>query len=289
MSSARSFMRSSMRDSMGSSMGKLPKISLGVLLGIIICCGAADILTPYGPAVMDSSASSAAPSADHPFGTDPMGRDLLAMILYGGRTSIFIGLFSGLISTAIAVVYGTISGLAGERISDLLMRISELVMSLPQILIILFLQALWGKTTVISLAVIIGLTGWMQIAKVVRSEVRQIRRSEYVLAVKTMEGGFWYLLWRHLLPNFISSIMFMVVTNIGQAMITESTLSFLGLGLPLTMVSWGGLLSMSQEAMLSGNWWMVILPGLVLIATLVCVTSVGESVRKQNNRLHSHL
>ena len=243
MSSAKSFMRSSMRDSMGSPMRKLPKISLGVLLGIIICCGAADILTPYGPAVMDSSASSAAPSADHPFGTDPMGRDLLAMILYGGRASIFIGLLSGLISTAIAVVYGTISGLAGERISDLLMRISELVMSLPQ----------------------------------------------YVLAVKTMEGGFWYLLWRHLLPNFISSIMFMVVTNIGQAMITESTLSFLGLGLPLTMVSWGGLLSMSQEAMLSGNWWMVILPGLVLIATLVCVTSVGESVRKQNNRLHSHL
>ena len=115
--------------------------------------------------MMDSSAASVAPCIAHPYGTDPMGRDLLTLILYGGRASLLIGLISGLISTAIAVVYGTVSGLAGEWISDLLMRFSELVMSLPQILLILFLQALWGKTTVLSLAVIIGLTGWMQIAK----------------------------------------------------------------------------------------------------------------------------
>ena len=272
-----------------SPMKKMPKTAFCTLLGIIICCGLAGVLSPYSPEMMDSSAASVAPCIAHPFGTDPMGRDLLTLSLYGGRASLLIGRISGLISTAIAVVYGTVSGLAGEWLSDLLMRFSELVMSLPQILLILFLQALWGKTTVLSLAVIIGLTGWMQIAKVVRSEVRQIRGSDYVLAVKTMEGGFWYILWRHFLPNFISSIMFMVVTNIGQAMITESTLSFLGLGLPLTMVSWGSLLSMSQEAMLSGNWWMVLLPGTVLIVTLVCVTAIGESVRKQNNKLHSNL
>ncbi len=272
-----------------TSVKKLPKAAFAVLLAIIVSCGLAGMLTSYSPEFLDSSAANLAPCGAHPFGTDPMGRDLLAMILYGGRASLLIGLLSGLISTGIAVIYGTVSGLAGKRISDLLMRISEIMMSLPQILLILFLQGLWGKTTVVSLAVIIGLTGWMQIAKVVRSEVRQLRGSDYVLAVKTMEGGFWYILWRHLLPNFVSSIMFMVVTNIGQAMITESTLSFLGLGLPLTMVSWGSLLSMSQEAMLSGSWWLVIFPGLVLIVTLVCVTALGESVRKQNNRLHSNL
>ena len=104
-----------------------------------------------------------------------------------------------------------------------------------------------------------------------------------------MEGGFWYILRRHLLPNFVSSIMFMVVTNIGQAMITESTLSFLGLGLPLTTVSWGSLLSMSQEVLLTNCWWIIIIPGLVLITTLVCITEIGEYIRKKNNRLYSNL
>ena len=129
----------------------------------------------------------------------------------------------------------------------------------------------------------------MNISKIVRSEVRQIRNSDYVLAARTMEGGFWYILRRHLLPNFVSSIMFMVVTNIGQAMITESTLSFLGLGLPLTTVSWGSLLSMSQEVLLTNCWWIIIIPGLVLITTLVCITEIGEYIRKKNNRLYSNL
>lgn len=146
-----------------------------------------------------------------------------------------------------------------------------------------------GEATVTSLAVIIGLTGWMNIAKIVKSEVRQIRESDYILAARTMGGGFWYMLSTHFLPNFISSIMFMVVTNIGQAMITESTLSFLGLGLPLTVVSWGSLLSMSQEVLLTGAWHLILIPGAVLITTLVCITEIGEYVRKKNNRLYSNL
>lgn len=140
-----------------------------------------------------------------------------------------------------------------------------------------------------SLSVIIGLTSWMNISKIVRSEVRQIRQSDYILAARTMGGGFWYILGRHLLPNFISSIMFMVVTNMGQAMITESTLSFLGLGMPLTTVSWGSLLSMSEEVLLTNCWWIIVIPGAVLITTLVCITEIGEYVRKKTNRLYSNL
>ena len=188
-----------------------------------------------------------------------------------------------------AVVYGAVSGLAGEKISDLMMRFAEFVMSIPSILLIIFFQAIWGKATVFSLSVIIACVSWMNISKIVRSEVRQIRQSDYVLAAGIMEGGFWYIFRRHLLPNFVSSIMFMVVTNIGQAMITESTLSFLGLGLPLTTVSWGSLMSLSQEALLSGYWWIIVIPGFVLVTTLACVTDLGESVRRRNNRLYSNL
>lgn len=268
---------------------KFPKVSLAILGLIILASIFAPLIVPYAAGDMNSEAVNLPPSVSHIFGTDSMGRDLFTMILYGGRASIYIGLLSGCISTAAAVVYGTLSGLAGERIDDLLMRFSELMMSIPSILLVIFLQAIWGQASFTSLSVIIGLTSWMNISKIVRSEVRQIRNSDYVLAARTMEGGFWYILRRHLLPNFVSSIMFMVVTNIGQAMITESTLSFLGLGLPLTTVSWGSLLSMSQEVLLTNCWWMIIIPGLVLITTLVCITEIGEYIRKKNNRLYSNL
>lgn len=268
---------------------KLPKAAVCILGFIILACAFAPVLAPFTPDQMDSSALNAAPGGAHLLGTDALGRDLLSMLLYGGQASIYIGFLSGLISTVIAVVYGTVSGLCSEKNSDLLMRFAELCMSIPSILLVIFFQALWGKPTATSLAVIIALTGWMNISKIVRSEVRQIAGSDYVLAAKTMEGGFWYILRKHLLPNFISSIMFMVVTNIGQAMITESTLSFLGLGLPLTTVSWGSLMSMSEEALLSNSWWMIVIPGTVLITTLVCVTSMGEYVRRKNNRIYSNL
>lgn len=268
---------------------KFPKI-FAIVLGVIVLASLfAGVIAPYGYNEMNDIATNLTPRAGHIFGTDNLGRDLFSMILYGGRVSLFIGVVSGMISTAIAVVYGTVAGVAGERTSDLLMRFSELLMSIPSILLIIFLQALWGQATMLSLSVIIGVTGWMNMSKIVRSEVRQIGNSDYILAVRTMDGGFWYILRRHLLPNFVSSIMYMAVTNMGQAMITESTLSFLGLGLPLSSVSWGSLLSMSQEALLTGCWWIILIPGAVLITTLICITSMGEYVRKNNNRLYSNL
>ncbi|MGC2872055.1 ABC transporter permease [Ihubacter sp. mB4P-1] len=268
---------------------RFPKTAFTTLIIIILASTFAGLIAPYSPDLMDSSAVNLPPGGGHLLGTDSMGRDLLTMLLYGGRYSIAIGFISALISTAIAVIYGVVSGIAPRVVDDLLMRFSELLLSIPSILLIIFLQALWGNPSWLSLSVIIGITGWPNISKIVRSEVRQIGESDYILAARTMEGGFWYVLRRHLLPNFISSIMFMVVTNIGQAMITESTLSFLGLGLPLTTVSWGSLLSMSQEVLLTGCWWLILIPGVVLIVTLVCVTELGEYVRKKNNRMHSNL
>lgn len=260
------------------------------LLGLITAaCLLAGLLAPYPSDLMDSTVISQPPGGSHLLGTDHMGRDLFSLLLYGGRASLYIGLLSGSLSTVIAVVYGTVSGLAGERISDLMMRLAEMMMSVPSILLVLFLQAIWGTASPTSIAVVIAVTSWMNISKVVRSEVRQIRNSDYILAARTMEAPFWYLLLRHLVPNFISSIMFMVVTNIGQAMLTESTLSFLGLGLPLTTVSWGSLMSMSQNVLLSGCWWMILIPGLVLVTTLVCITNIGECIRRENNRIYSNL
>ena len=120
-----------------------------------------------------------------------------------------------------------------------MMRLTEIILSIPSILIVIFIQAIIGQTGPLTIAFVIGVTSWMNISKIVRSEVRQIRNADYILAAKTMDGDFFYILRRHLLPNFVSSIMFMVVTNIGAAIGTEATLSFLGIGLPVEIISWG--------------------------------------------------
>lgn len=275
-----------MHDTIGR---RRPNISIAILAVLVMACVLAGVIAPYAVNQMDASAINSAPDSSHIFGTDTLGRDLFSMILYGGRDSLFIGMLASLISTAIAVVYGCVSGLAGRRVDDFMMRFTEMMMSIPTILLIIFLQAIWGEATPVSIAVVIGLTSWLYIAKIVRSEVRQIRNSDYVLAARTMGGGFFYILWHHLMPNFVSSIMFMVVSNIGAAIGLEATLSFLGLGLPLTSVSWGSLMSMSQEVLLSGSWWIIILPGVFLVTTIVCVTDIGEYIRRNNNRMYSNL
>jgi peptide/nickel transport system permease protein len=124
----------------------------------------------------------------------------------------------------------------------------------------------------------------MAVAKMVRSEVRQMRNAEFVLAARSMGAGFFYILWHHLMPNFMSAIMFMIVTNLGSAIAMEATLSFLGLGLPTNVISWGSLMSLSQNAMLTGAWWLLLIPGIFLVVTLICITEIGESLRTQNRR-----
>ena len=189
----------------------------------------------------------------------------------------------------LGAVEGAISGLAPGALDALLMRFCELLMSLPSLILVLFLQAVWGKPTPTSIAVVLALTSWMTLAKLVRSEVRRIRESDYILSAKIMGADFTYLLQKYLLPNLISPAMFMVVSSFGQAIIAETTLSFLGLGLPVSQVSWGSLLSLSKNALLSNQWWMILLPGLVLVTTLVCITELGEYARARNNRLQSNL
>ena len=144
----------------------------------------------------------------------------------------------------------------------------------------LFFQAVLGEASVLSLALVIGLTLWPAIARVVRTEVRQLRSQEYILAAKAMGCGFWRILLRHMAPNFLASISFMVVMNVGSAIAMESTLSFLGMGLPVEIISWGSMLSLADKALLTGSWWVVVIPGGFLIALLMCLTDIGNHLRR---------
>lgn len=269
--------------------GKKPLVSI-ILLGIIIIgCFFSSLIMTHNPSYMDLKNVNLSPSSDFYFGTDSMGRDIFSMIWYGGKISLFIGIVSTVISTFIGIIYGSISGSALELIDDIMMRFIEILLSIPSILIILFLQGILGGSTPISISIAIGITSWMSIAKIVRSEVRQIRSSEYLLAAKTMGGSFFYILKEHLLPNFIASIMFMVVTNIGLAILTESTLSFFGIGLPIEVISWGSMLSLAGGALLSNRWWIIIVPGIFLVVTLVTIANIGNYIRKINNKKFNNL
>lgn len=277
------------KTSISRKKSDFPLVSGVILALIILGCLFAGVIARKDPAYLDLANYAKAPNREFLFGTDTLGRDIFSCIWHGGRVSLAIGFLATFISTAIAVVFGAISGAASDAVDTLLMRLTEIFLSIPGLLLILFLQAIWGKPTVLSISVIIGITSWFSIAKVVRTEVRQIRNSEYVIASRCMGGGFFHILFRHLAPNFLSAIMFMVVMNVRGAIVSESTLSFMGMGLPLEVISWGSMLSLSERALMTKAWWMILIPGAFLVTLLVCLTNIGSWLRKSANRKESNL
>ena len=218
-----------------------------------------------------------------------LGRDIYSLIWYGGRVSLVIGLLGTAIITVIGVTYGCISGTAGPKVDSVMMRFTEMCGSIPTLLLILILSAVIQANDVISISVIIGITGWFALARIVRSEVRQIRNSDYVMYARLCGGSFGYVMYHHLIPNFVSAIMFVVISSISSCITMESTLSFLGLGLPANVVSWGSMLSLANKALIMNTWWVIVIPGVFLVITLMCITSMGSFVRSEVNNHYSNL
>ncbi len=264
---------------------------LSVLLLVIICggCLLADVICQKDPSYLDLMNYTKAPNREFLFGTDTLGRDLFSCIWHGGRISLTIGLAATALSTVIAVLYGSVSAIAPAWLDEGMMRLTEMLLSVPNLLLIIFLQAILGNASVASISVVIGLTSWCSISKVIRTEVKKIQKSEYVLAARCMGGGFFYLLRVHFIPNFISPIMFMVVMNVCAAIVAESTLSFMGIGLPIETISWGSMLSLAENALMSGAWWIILIPGGFLIVLLLCITDVAEWLRKSVNQKDRNL
>ena len=265
-----------------------PILSILLLALIVIGCLCCNLIMTKDPGYMDLVHYNEAPGREFLFGTDTMGRDIFSMIWYGGRISILIGGLATVISTFIAVVVGAFSGVAPAWLDELIMRFTEIFLSIPTLLLIILLQAIMGDANILSLSLVIGVTSWTSIAKVVRTEVRQIRNSEYIIAARCMGAGFFRILWKHLVPNFFSSIMFMVVMNVRTAMISEATLSFMGIGLPIEVITWGSMLSLSDKALMTGSWWIILIPGLFLITTVLCLTNIGNACRERTNRKESN-
>lgn len=268
---------------------KRPWSSLALLGIILLGCCLCECFLPHDPAYMDLTACGVPPCRDFWLGTDAMGRDIFSVLWYGGRLSLCIGFGAAMVSTAMGLLAGCAAGLGPRWLDGLVMHGTELLLSVPELLLVLLARGALGGGGPASLALVMGLAGWMNLARVVRTEVRQLRRCGYVLAARCMGGGWLYILGKHLTPNLFPSMMFMVVMNVRGAVAAEATLSFLGLGLPLEVISWGSLLSLSQRAMLSGQWWSVVFPGAFLAAALLSLTGIGNYLRKSASRQESNL
>ncbi len=266
-----------------------PYISLAVLTLIVLGCLLAPWVANHDPAGFYLEALNTAPGREFYFGTDSLGRDLFSIMFYGGRASLAIGLLGAAIIAVIGTVYGCISATMSDRGDSLLMRIAEAGGSIPTLLLVLILSAIIPEKNIFTMSFIIGITGWFGMARIVRSEVRQIRNCEYVLYARCTGGSFFYVMWHHLLPNFLSAIMFVVVSNISTCITMESTLSFLGLGLPVDVLSWGSMLSLANRALIMNTWWVIMIPGSFLVVTLLCITNVADFLRREADGRPSNL
>lgn len=256
-----------------------PFMVMGFMVMISLLAG---VIYPNDPSYMELTQKSLAPSFTHFFGTDSLGRDVFGMVVHGGRISLLVGMVSTLISTLVAVLMGTLAAVLPKGLENLLTRFMDLFLSIPSILLMIFIQAMTGGTTWWSISLSIGLSSWMTMAKMIKTQVNKIKGEEYIFLAKYYGGGFFYLMKKHFLPTLIPIVFYMGFTGFGHAITAEATLSFLGIGFPIGTITWGSLLSLSGQALLTKSWWVIMIPGLFLVLSVVSLVEIGDFIRKRN-------
>jgi len=257
-----------------------------VILGALVLGVALVSFSPYDPEKSDMSSRLQPPSWEHPFGTDPLGRDLLTRVLYGGRISLSVGLMVVLVTLLIGVPVGALAGYFGGWVDNVLMRVTDAALSLPVLMVLILLSAilrevelpLLQRNNVMTIALVIGVLSWMTVARLVRASCLTIRQMEFVVAARGVGASDLRILARHILPNAVGPIIVESTLEIGYAIMEESGLSFLGFGIQPPTPSWGNLLSNAQEHM-TKHPWLAIFPGLMIFVALISVNYIGDGLR----------
>ncbi len=239
----------------------------------------APLISPDDPGKVCLTRVSQAPSWEHPFGTDDLGRDVLSRCLYGARVSLVVGFLVAAITTVLGVTIGLISGYWGGTLDNILMRCVDVFNSLPDIVVYIVLLA-FLKPGFFSVVLVLALTGWTATARVIRSETLTLREREFVLAAKALGATGWYLVIFHILPNVLAPALVAATFSVAQAVLAESTLSFLGLGIPPHQPSWGNIIMEEMDDLMVGVWWTVLFPGLAIILTVLAVNFLGEGLKE---------
>jgi len=221
-------------------------------------------------------------------GTDDQGRDLWSTILYGMRVSLLIGISAVLLQSTIGIVVGLVSGYIGGKVDSVLMRIADVQLSFSTLMVAIIILAIvkssfgaetYSNWAIVILIFVIGLSEWPQIARTVRSSTLAEKEKEYVDAAHVMGFGPMRIMFKHILPNCLSPIFVIATVQIANAIITEAALSFLGLGMPVTQPSLGSLISIGKEYLLSGSWWITLIPGMFLVLIVITINLMGDFLR----------
>ncbi len=255
---------------------KLAMLGLVTLIAMFVVCFGARWVAPYKN-VTDLLVEPSGPSWKHWFGVDLLGKDFLTANLYAGQISLKIGLFTALISTALGTITGAVAGYFGNWVDQILMRVTDLFLLLPSLVILAIALRKFGKSEFGIILVLSGL-GWMGIARIVRGQVLSIKEKEFVEAARAIGGSPSRIIVRHILPNLVGPIMVNASLAVAGAIIAESTLSFLGFGVQAPKSSWGKLLSDGKES-IATKAYLIYFPGLFIIAITLAVNFVGDGLR----------
>lgn len=256
---------------------KVAIASLVLLVLMLLMAVIGPLISPYGFSEQDTKAVNQWPSAQHWFGTDSLGRDLFVRCWSGAQVSLFIAFVSAMVNVIIGVIYGGISGYFGGRVDLFMMRVVEVIYSVPDLLWVILLMVVMGPG-LHTIIIAISITGWGSMARIVRGQVLQLKQSEYVMAARTLGAGSKRIIGKHLIPNTMGPIIIELTFSIPSAIFTEAMLSYLGLGVPVPLASWGTLANEGARVLLLMPY-QLLFPALLLSLTMLGFNLLGDGLR----------
>lgn len=258
---------------------KLSVLGCAIFLIILFASVFASVLSPYNPGKISLRETLQPPTWQHLFGTDKLGRDILSRVMHGGQISILVGLGSALGAALVGVMLGSYCGYKGGFADKLVMRISEVFMSFPQIILVLLLVSITGQS-LMNLLVIFILTGWGSVYRMTRAKMLSIREEEYVQALRAFGLNDMVICFKHMLPNAIGPIAVNITLSTAMFILQETSLSFLGLGVPVQIPTWGNIINVANNLdVLQANWWVWLPVGLVISLFVLSINFIGDGLR----------
>jgi peptide/nickel transport system permease protein len=256
---------------------RLAVLGAGIVVLLIIVAALANVIAPYSPTLVDLNAQFEPPSLQHPFGTDYFGRDILSRVIHGARISLVIGLVPTMMALAFGTVVGVTAGFKGGKIDTALMRLGDIVMAFPSLILAMVVTYTLGAS-LFTLFIALAVVGWAGAARVVRSQTLSLRQRDFVTASRSVGVGQTGIMFRHIIPNCLAPILILLTLGIPGAIMAEAGLSFLGVGAQPPTPSWGLMVNEGQEYLFSAPW-ASISPGIAILVTVLAFNFVGDGLR----------